>query len=325
MPLATGDTNIFSEDLTAFDWDNYLKARPDYAGSGFYDRLFSHHDSHSGSYDTAYDVGSGPGQVASALAARFRQVHASDPNAFIISKAREMFRLLGNVDFEVGTAEGIVSAGEDRDGTADLVTVAECIPLMDTQAAMSAFARLLRPGGTLAIWFYGGPIFASPGLSEDSPEVAGVQGLFQDIVNRSYDEYRPFKGGVLEKPCTLLNSWLDSVAFDPVQFRDVKRVKWNTDKELNILSRAAMGFDMEHVSLIGEGEVVEDVGVDRTFLLARNVNFDWAKGFIDSVIARNKDYITEEVQEMLKELKRKMEGRVWNASWPAALLVASKT
>ncbi|KAL1881331.1 hypothetical protein Daus18300_001184 [Diaporthe australafricana] len=325
MPPATEVTNIFSEGIPVFDWDNYLKARPDYAGSGLYDRLFSYHDAHSGSYDTAYDVGCGPGQVASALATKFRRVHGSDPNAQIISKAHEMFEPLGNVDFEVGTGEGIASAGEDRNGTADLITVAECIPLMDTQAAMSAFAKLLRPGGTLAIWFYGGPIFASPGSSEDSPEVAGVQALFQGILNRSYDQFRPFKGSVLEKPCTMIHSWLDNVAFDPVQFGDLRRVKWNTDKELHMLSSKVMGFDLEHVNLIGEGEIVDDEGVDRSFLLRNGVDFDWAKGYIDSAIARKKDYITEEVREMFEELESRMKGRAWNASWPAVLLLATKT
>lgn len=324
MPPATGSNNIFAEELPSFDWENYLKARPDYADSTLYDRLFAYHDAHSGSYDTAYDVGCGPGQVASALAGKFSRVRGSDPNAYIISKAREIFKGLGNVSFEVGTAEAVISANEDRAGTADLITAAECIPLMDLDAAMSAFAKLLRPGGTLAIWFYGRPIFASPGLSEDSPEVTGVQTLFQDILNRSYDEFRPFKGSVLEKPCTMVHSWLDNVVFDPAQFRDVKRLKWNTDKELHMLASDAVDFDMKHISLIGEGEIVVDEGVDRSLLLRENVDFGWAKGFIDSAIARKKDYVTEEVGEMLGRLDGKMKGNTWNASWPTVLLLATK-
>lgn len=325
MPPATEITNIFAEELSGFDWENYLKARPDYTGSALYDRLFAYHDAHSGSYDTAYDVGCGPGQVASALAGKFSRVVGSDPNAYIISVARETFQGFGNVNFEVGKAEAIISPNEDREGTADLITAAECIPLTDIDAAMSAFAKLLRPGGTLAIWFYGSPIFASPGLSEDSPEATGVQTLFQVILNRSYDEFRPFKGGVLERPCTMINSWLDNVAFDPAQFKAVERVKWNTDRELNMLGRDAMDFNMKHINLIGENEIVVDEGVDRSFLLKENVTLEWAKGFIDSAIAREKDYITEEVKEMLGSLKRRMEGNTWHASWPAVLLLATKT
>lgn len=45
-------------------WDNYLAARPKYQNDGFYERLFSYHDVHSGSYDLAHDVGTGPGQVS---------------------------------------------------------------------------------------------------------------------------------------------------------------------------------------------------------------------------------------------------------------------
>ncbi|KAK2597802.1 hypothetical protein N8I77_012564 [Diaporthe amygdali] len=317
-------TNIFSEEISIFDWDIYLKARPDYTGSGVYGRLFSYHDSHSGSYDTAYDVGCGPGQVASALAPKFRRVHGSDPNAFVISKAHELFKSLSNVDFEVNSAENIISANDDRAGTADLITVAECIPLMDTQAAMAAFAKLLRPGGTLAIWFYGGPIFTNPELSEDSPEVRGVQALFKGILDHSYDEFRPFKGSVLEKPSIMIYSWLDNVVFDPALFKNVKRVKWNTDKHLNFLSKEVMDFPLEHVNLIGENEVVENEGVERSFLLTKNVDFNWAKGFIDSAIAREKNYITNKVREMFGELETRMKGRVWNVTWPAVLLLATK-
>lgn len=325
MPPATESTNLFGEELPSFDWENYLKARPDYIGSALYDRLFAYHDSHSGSYDIAYDVGCGPGQVVSALAEKFSRVHGSDPNAYIISKARETFKAFRNVSFEVGKAEAVISASKDRAGTADLITAAECIPLMDIDAAMSAFAKLLRPGGTLAIWFYGRPILAIPGLDEHSPEVTGVQALFQEIFNRSYDEFRPFKGSVLEKPCTMVNSWLDNVAFDPAQFKDVERLKWNTDRELHMLGNDAMDFDVKHINLIREGETVVDEGVDRSFLLRENVDFGWAKGFIDSAIARKKDYITEEVEEMLGRLERKMEGNTWNVSLPGVLLLATKT
>lgn len=45
-------------------------------------------------------------------------------------------------------------------GQADFVAVAECIPSMDAEQAMTGFAKLLRPGGTVAIRFYGRPIFA---------------------------------------------------------------------------------------------------------------------------------------------------------------------
>lgn len=325
MPPATKSINLFAQDSSGFDWGNYLKSRPDYTGSALYDRLFAYHDSHSGSYNTAYDVGCGPGQVASALAAKFSRVHGSDPNTYIISQAIETFKGLENVSFEIGTAENIVSADESRLGTADMITVAECIPLLDLDAAMSAFARLLRPGGTLAIWFYGSPVLTSPGLSEDSPKVKGVQTLFQDILDRTFEEFRPFKGGVFERPCTMINSWLDNVPFDPAQFKDVKRVKWNTDRELNMISRAGLGFDIKHIDLIGESEVVVDEGVDRTLFLKEGVDLAWAKGFMDSVVVRKKEWMTEELEEMLGHLGDKMEGYTWNAAWPAALLLATKT
>lgn len=75
---------------------------------------------------------------------------------------------------------------------------------------------------------------------------------------------------------------------------------------------------------IGQGETVDERGADRTFWEKINVDFAWAKGFIDAQMPRKEAYAVGEVKAMLDELQRLMDGKVWNASWPVVLLLASK-
>lgn len=39
-------------------------------------------------------------------------------------------------------------AGAGQQGKVDLITLAECLPLMDAEKAFVDFGKLLRPGGT---------------------------------------------------------------------------------------------------------------------------------------------------------------------------------
>jgi trans-aconitate 3-methyltransferase len=130
--------------------------------------------------------------VAAALSSRFARVHGSDASPQIIAQARLVFRDRPNLDFEVRRGEDVASAADPaaraRAGSA------ECMPVLDTPAAMASFAALLRPGGTLAIWFYGGPIYLSPDGSADAATVARVQHSHRAITDRSMDEFRPWAG-----------------------------------------------------------------------------------------------------------------------------------
>ncbi|KAJ7230933.1 hypothetical protein C8J57DRAFT_1251495 [Mycena rebaudengoi] len=53
------------------------------------------------------------------------------------------------------------SQQHEEPGSLDLITVAEAIALMDMPTALDAFAKVLKPGGTIALWFYGRPHFVS--------------------------------------------------------------------------------------------------------------------------------------------------------------------
>jgi trans-aconitate 3-methyltransferase len=306
-----------------FDWENYLAVRPNYKLSSFYEVLYSYHSSHGGQWEAAYDVGCGPGQVAAEVSSKFANVQGSDPNRYIVEAAQETFKSNPKLQFEACRAEQIVSVDPSRAATADLLTAAECIPLMDLKVALGTFAELVKPNGTLAIWFHGGPIYTSQDASEET--VKRVQTLHRKITNHSLKETRPWVGTIWQGSYTMQWGWLDNIPLDPNQWKDVRRIKWNTDHPLSFVDEDTHDFDVNSsfVSAFTKDET-EEVRNDKTFWIAKNVNAKWAKNFIDSNMPREKDYVNEEVQGLLSELADKMEGKTWDATWSAALLLATR-
>lgn len=66
------------------------------------------------------------------------------------------------IDFRVAAAE---SSGLP-DSSVDLVTVAQALHWFDARAFFSEAARVLSPGGGIAVWGYGDPVLDMPVLQE---------------------------------------------------------------------------------------------------------------------------------------------------------------
>ena len=96
--------------------------------------------------ERAWDCGTGNGQAAVALAEAFAQVVATDPSAGQLSHAQAHPR----VSYRIGR--------ESESGlsprSADLVTAAQAAHWFDHAAFHREVARVLRPGGILAVWCY---------------------------------------------------------------------------------------------------------------------------------------------------------------------------
>lgn len=208
---------------------------------------------------------------------------------------------LQNITFQQSRAEDVVDSG------ADMATVAECLPLMDLDQAMATFGSLLRPGGTLAIWFYGGPIYADPGHED-------IQSLHRAITARSFDELRPLTGHTWDT----IRSWLDNVKLPANHWKDVKRIKWNSDRPLSFSDE----FESALESAIQPEETVKIV-TDREFW-AKDVDFLWARGFIAAQIPRQESYITPEVERMYARMEKLMSGKLHRITWPVVLILATK-
>jgi SAM-dependent methyltransferase len=94
----------------------------------------------------AWDCGTGSGQAAIGLARHFRRVFATDISPEQIAQAPPHEK----IEYRVERAEDVSLSP----GSVDLVTVAAAVHWFDLDLFYPAVARVLRPGGILAVWAY---------------------------------------------------------------------------------------------------------------------------------------------------------------------------
>lgn len=155
--------------------DDYDRYRPRYPAE-----LFSWLVSLTPKCERAWDCATGTGQAAQGLAGYFREVIATDASAQQIRNAVAA----GNVTFRVSPAEqsGIAP------GSIDLVSVALALHWFDIPAFFSEAARVLKPGGVLAVWSYN--------LLAVSPEIDKViLHLYHDLL----EDYWPPERKMVEQ------------------------------------------------------------------------------------------------------------------------------
>jgi ubiquinone/menaquinone biosynthesis C-methylase UbiE len=107
-----------------------------------YDFIFKHVKN----YDTAWDCGTGNGQVARYLAASFKQVYATDISQQQLENAVQADNILYSVS----------GAGQTnfKNNQFDLITVGQALHWFDIEKFYSEVGRVVRPDGLLAVWGY---------------------------------------------------------------------------------------------------------------------------------------------------------------------------
>ncbi|MEM7370777.1 MAG: class I SAM-dependent methyltransferase [Bacteroidota bacterium] len=120
----------------------YAKFRPTYP-QALYDWLFSLVPART----SAWDCGTGNGQVAVELAKVFQQVHATDISQKQLDKASPAT----NITYQLSRSE----QSPFSDQQFDLITVGQAFHWFDHAAFFEEAARTLKPNGILAIWGYG--------------------------------------------------------------------------------------------------------------------------------------------------------------------------
>lgn len=125
--------------------------------------------------ELAVDVGTGSGQSAVELAARFARVVALDPSEAQLANATPHAR----VTYRCAPAE---ATGVDAH-TAELLTASQAFHWFDHPRFFEEARRVLRPGGVLAVWCYG--------LTAITPEVdAAVMELYEGYLGTYWDPAR---------------------------------------------------------------------------------------------------------------------------------------
>lgn len=141
---------------------DYAKYRPAYPPA-----LFDWLATVTPACDIAWDVGTGSGQAALGLARYFKRVIATDAAEAQVRNAAPHER----VSYRVMPAERTNLAN----GSVDLVTVAQAVHWFDFDRFYDEVRRVLKPGGVIAVWTYGG--------NRVTPEVdAVVRRYYTEIV-----------------------------------------------------------------------------------------------------------------------------------------------
>ncbi|KAL4905479.1 hypothetical protein BDW74DRAFT_177847 [Aspergillus multicolor] len=154
-------------DYTADQGKNYAQNRLDYH-QDLYNLIVSHHTSTSGQLDALIDVGTGPGNVATNLSKHFAHTTGLDPSEGMIATARSLISDRGadggKLRFEVSTAEDLGSnlTPPIADASIDLIVAATAAHWFNMPAFWRSAARVLKPGGSVAIWGSGN-LHTSPG------------------------------------------------------------------------------------------------------------------------------------------------------------------
>ena len=120
----------------------YAQFRPHYPKE-----LFDHLLTFVNSKNTAWDCGTGNGQVAGVLADYFTEVYATDISQQQLNEAVRK----NNIHYSVQPAEGTGFT----DHRFDLITVAQAIHWFRFDPFYAEAKRTLQPGGLLAVIGYG--------------------------------------------------------------------------------------------------------------------------------------------------------------------------
>jgi ubiquinone/menaquinone biosynthesis C-methylase UbiE len=120
----------------------YAEFRPEYPRA-----LFEWLNGLCREHDRCWDVATGNGQAAAALAEYFNSVYASDASAKQVAEAAPHPK----IQYVVEAAEK--TALPDR--SVDLVTVAQAIHWFNHDRFYAEVERVVKPGGVVAAWGYG--------------------------------------------------------------------------------------------------------------------------------------------------------------------------
>ncbi|KAJ5176699.1 uncharacterized protein N7482_002576 [Penicillium canariense] len=162
----------------------YADARPDYHPA-LYQFVLDQHTSTNGQLGTLLDVGSGPGNVARALGKHFAQAIGLDPSEGMVSTARSLGGTTSTsepIRFELSTAEdlGTNLSPPIQDASVDLITAGNAAHWFDMPHFWSTAARVLKPGGSVALW--------TSGRTRIHPSVPNAAAI-QDEMDRIEEEY----------------------------------------------------------------------------------------------------------------------------------------
>lgn len=179
-----------------FDAKHYHDARPQYPDS-FYETLLDYHTQKDGNATNfAMDVGCGSGFVGLKLTDYFDQVLGTDLSATMIQISGENARSGKKESIEFISAPAEHAPSVVKASSVDMITAAEACHWMNMDQFFVESARILKPNGTLAYWFYLDPVF----IGYPEATKLNLHFSYDSSVQTYGDDYERFLGPFFENP-----------------------------------------------------------------------------------------------------------------------------
>ena len=339
----------FSSTSTSY-WDDYLAVRPKYDSCGFYPLIYDYHQTRgSNKWDLAHDVACGPANVAHVLVNRFAHVVASDVSDDHVSAARGRGETevppdrRGRVSYVTSSCDAIAGHPRARSewiGRTDLLAAAECLPLIDVDASLKCWHELLSPGGTLAMWFYGRPIFVEKDAAGRQVQVGGpVQEAYDRMITLLFERFGKVREGLFKHATEKMASWFDTVDLESGDHADkwsgVRRMKINHDRPMTFFRHETFFPELQHktsnaqTGMVGSDENI----VDREFWADEegwSADSAWKFALANMPnFAADLEKDAESRREIVaayEELEEAMGGKASRirVTWPVTLIMATK-
>jgi len=224
---------------------SYAQYRRDYHPS-LYQTILDHHGSTGGQFDAILDVGCGPGTATRNLAPHFKHAVGVDASEGMIATARS---LSNNIHFEVSTVEEL---GENPAlpsiipaGSVDLITSANAAHWFDMAVFWAQAAKLLKPGGSVALWA-SGSIAVHPELQ---PGAVGIQAALRRLFERLDDYLLPGNRLTRELYRGMVMPWVVSGLVNEFEEGSLFRKEWTGIAEVDESSMFAVDLPANLKSL----------------------------------------------------------------------------
>jgi SAM-dependent methyltransferase len=161
---------------------DYVTFRPDSPAEVF-DFIYDHVNS----FDTAWDCGTGNGQVACKLAEKFKRVYGTD----ISNEQIQLAKKKDNITYLQERAEQTSLP----DNSMDLIKIAQAIHWFDFEKFYHEVKRVAKPGALIATWTYS--------TLKLTPEV-------NEVIDQLYD---PITGPYWDKERKLVDTGYSTIPF----------------------------------------------------------------------------------------------------------------
>ncbi|EWG47602.1 hypothetical protein FVEG_07666 [Fusarium verticillioides 7600] len=145
------------------------------------DFVLNYHRSTNGATECVLDVGCGPGTATQKLAPHFDLAYGVDPGESMITTATSLGGKARNGDpivYKLSAAEDIDNMNDIPHSSIDMITAATAAHWFDMPKFWAAAAKVLKPGGTVAIW----TVFRQPGSFNNNTELQCIFAEFLDAL-----------------------------------------------------------------------------------------------------------------------------------------------